>query len=429
MKRVLTAPFAKMPAVSSSRYQNKGLLSSTASVDRMQQLQLMSANTTVQAVVGKTAESVSLVDWHLYRKKQDNRRNYGPAGDTRVEILPERHLASKLWAKPNNFYTRQEYVETGIQHLELTGEWYIIIEYSDVGHIPVAMWFARPDRMIPVPDPEKFMAGWIYRSPDGEQVPLELDQVIQIRVPNPIDPFRGHSPSVAAMPDIYANRSAVTYSNKYYENGAVPAGTINVPTELNDKQWDRLVLQWRERHQGINNAFRVGILENGMTFTTYDTSLKDQQYIEQRQLSRDVIREAWAFPKFMLGDSDDINRATAEAAKYVYSSETVMVRLERIKQALNNDYLPLFSGTGDNVEFDYDSPVSSDVERDAKELQLKTTAYTRLVRTGVDPEDAAAVVGLPPMKIKEVAYYGGGTGDATPDAESGGSSEPDEEAL
>lgn len=426
MKALFTAPFMKTP-VQLTTTSNRGQSFFPQDKGKKQMLGLFDANGTVRAIVGKTAESVSLTDWHLYRKSSDQRRNYGPAQDTRVEILPDRHLASKVWAKPNKFFTQQEFVESFMQHLELTGEAYWVIEYTDLGHIPVAMWVVTPDRMEPVADPDEYLAGWVYSSPDGEKVPLELDQVIQIRVPNPLNSMKGSSPYTSVLPDIQAGRNAAEWNNKFYVNSARPGGVITAEEDVTDAEFDRIMFQWRERHQGMNNAHRVAVLENNMKFTPLDTNQKDQQFVEQRELTREVIREASAFPKPMLGATDDVNRANAEAAEYVYSKWYVEPRLKRIKQALNNDFLPLFGTTGSGVEFDYDCPVPEDLERQGKDLDNKTKSYTRLIRAGVDPDDAAEVVGLPPMTVKEVAYYGGSTGDE--DGSESSSDEPAEETV
>lgn len=418
MQRFLTAPFVqnKTPVPFSSRR-----VGSTNWWNRntpaKEQIATYDVNTTVHAIVSKTALDVSLTDWHLYRKQTDQRRNYGPAQDTRVEILPERHQASKVWAKPNPFFTQQEFVESFMQHQELTGEAYWVIEY--VGSVPIAMWVVTPERMEPVPDPDDYLAGWIYTGPDGEKVPLELNQVIQIRVPNPANALRGSTPLTSAAPDIMAGRQAAEYNNRFYQNGAVPGGVIEAPGEVNDREFDRILLQWRERHQGVNNAHRVAILENGMTFNSVSPSQKDQQYIQQRELSRETVREAWTFPKPMLGATDDVNRANAEAAEYVYAKWYVEPRLKRIRQALNNDFLPLFGSTSAGVEFDYDCPVPEDLDREAAERQSKAQAFQTYVNSGVDPEDAAMICGLPPMRMKEVANsdeaFGSGDDEAAGD--------------
>jgi hypothetical protein len=64
----------------------------------------------------------------------------------------------------------------------------------------------------------------------------------------------------------------------------------------------------------------------------------------------------------MLGLSEEVNRATAQAAEYVFGKWLIVPRLERIKQALNDEFLPLFGPTTKGLEFDYESPVDDDAD-------------------------------------------------------------------
>lgn len=372
--------------------------------DKRSQMSLYEQNTTVHGIVSRLALDTSQSDWHLFRKKVDQRRNYGPASDDRVEILPTAHQAAKVWNKPNSFYTQQEFVESFMQHLELTGVTYWVVQYDEMFHIPAHLWVVTPERMCPVPDPEEYLKGWIYTSADGEKVPLDRDQVIQIRVPNPLNQYDGSTPVSPSAADIVASRNASLANNMFYTNGAVPGGVIEVPESLGDEDFDRLKIQWREMHQGVDNAYRVAILEQGATFKSISPTSKDQQYVEQRQFTSEAVRESWTFPRFMLGMPEGTNRATAEAAEYVYAKWHIFTRLKRIKQALNNDFLPLFGATSETVEFDFDNPIPEDLDREASERTSKAQAFQTYIDAGVDPEEAANICGLPPMKmrVKEV---------------------------
>ena len=77
-------------------------------------LHAMGSVGTLFAIVDRIAEAVSQAEWKLYR--------IAPSGlpEDRTEIT--RHLALQVWNRPNPFYTRQVFVETGQQHFELTGE-------------------------------------------------------------------------------------------------------------------------------------------------------------------------------------------------------------------------------------------------------------------------------------------------------------------
>ena len=70
---------------------------------------------------------------------------------------------------------------------------------------------------------------------------------------------------------------------------------------------------------------------------------------------------------------------------------------------INTQFLPLFGDTAQGVEFDFAYPTPANREQDNQELTAKTAAYAVLVNAGVDPDDAALTVGLPPMKTAERA--------------------------
>ena len=61
---------------------------------------------------------------------------------------------------------------------------------------------------------------------------------------------------------------------------------------------------------------------------------------------RDMILEAFGMSPHMIGREEDINRANAEAAEDVFARWVLMPRLDRIKDALNHQLLPLFASSG-----------------------------------------------------------------------------------
>lgn len=357
-----------------------------------QQMAAMGAVGTLFAIVNRCAEATSQVDWKLFRKETDGRRTYGPHEPVRTEVV--RHAALDVWNKPNRFYTRQEFVQTFQQHLDLTGEgWWLT---SRVGSIPLELWPVRPDKMEPVPHSTDFLSGYIYHGPNGEKVPLDIDEVVQLRMPNPLDPYRGMGPVQSILVDLEATRASAEWNRNFFRNSAEPGGVIQLDKRLSDSEFQELQYRWNEQHKGTANAHRVAILEGG-TYVDRKYSMRDMQFTELRDVGREVIREAFGFPKPMLGTVEDVNRANAEAAEVVFARWLVVPRLERIKQALNNDFLPMFGPTGQNVEFDYCNPVPDDREADAADLTAKANAAAALVAAGWNPDDVLAVVGLAQM--------------------------------
>lgn len=354
------------------------------------QMRAMGSVGTLFAIVNRTSTAVSQVRWRLWRT--------APSGRPEDRIEVTRHLALDLWRKPNPFMTGQEFVESIQQHIDLTGEgWWVVERDERARSIPLGLWPVRPDRMEPVPSATEFLAGYVYHGPDGREVPLRLDEVIQLRMPNPLDPYRGMGPVQAILTDLDSARYSAEWNRNFFRNSAEPGGIIEVDKRLSDDEFDEMSDRWAEQHQGVANAHRVAIIEQGKwvnrTFT-----MRDMQFAELRSVSRDVIREAFGIPKFALGDVDDVNRATADASSAWFAEYLTVPRLERIKGALNNDFLPLFGTTAQGLEFDYDSPVREDQAAENASRASKATAAKTLTDAGYDPAEVLATVGLPPMR-------------------------------
>ena len=340
------------------------------------------------AIVNRNSNAVSQVNWHLYRSSVSGKK------EDRVEVT--RHLALEVWNKPNPFMTRQEFVEVFQQHLELTGEgWWLISGPAGLS-APTELWPMRPDKMEPVPSPTQFISGYVYNDPNGVKVPLNTNEVIFLRMPNPLDPYRGLGPVQSVMVQIDSARYSAEWNRRFFLNSAEPGGFIKVNNRLSDSEFQEMHLRWNEQHKGVINSHRVAILEDGEWIDRKYTN-RDMQFVELSNLSDNKIRQAFAFPKPMLGDSEDVNRANAEAADEYYARYLMVPRLERIKGALNNDFLPLFGTTGSGLEFDYEDPVPENKEANSAELTSKASAAKSLVDSGFAPNDVLKVVGLPGM--------------------------------
>jgi HK97 family phage portal protein len=355
------------------------------------QLRAMGSVGTLFAIVDRLANETARVNWKLYRSAKSGN------DEDRVEVTS--HAALDIWNKPNPFFTQSEFVETEQQHVDLVGEgWWVIERDPRMRSLPLRLWPVRPDRMLPVPSATKFLAGYVYLGPDGEQVPLELDEVIQIRRPNPLDPYRGIGPVQSVLADIDSSRYSAEWNRNFFVNSALPGGILQIDGSLQEHEFRELRERWREQHQGVAQAHRVSIIERGQWIdATY--SMRDMQFAELRGVQREIIREAYAFPKSELGTADNVNLANAKAGSEMLARGHTVPRLERIKGALNNDFLPMFGTTGKAVEFDYENPVPADRDGDNAERESKANAYKTLTDAGVDPEDAASVVGLPQMRI------------------------------
>jgi HK97 family phage portal protein len=390
LNRAGTATNTPVPFASRAASYGRGLFGSQRGATA--QLDAMGSVSTLFAIVNRTAKAEAGVEWKLYRKAKSGKK------EDRTEVTS--HAALDLWNRPNAFYTQSEFVEAGAQHKQLTGEqWWVVARHEAV-NLPLELWPVRPDRMRPVPDPQTFLSGYMYTGPDGQEIALRKEDVILIRTPHPTDPYRGIGPVQALLTDLDAVRYSAEWNRNFFLNSAEPGGIIEVPDELDDRAFDQLRDRWNEQHKGIANAHRVAILEHGKWVDRKFTQ-RDMQFVELREVGREIIREAFGFPKPMTGAVDDVNRSNADAGAVMFARWLVVPDLEAVRDALNHRFLPLYGNTATGLEFDFVNPIPDDVESEAMQLTARADAAAKLRTAGWDPAGILSAVGLP-----EIPYAG-----------------------
>lgn len=352
---------------------------------------------TLYGIVSRLSESCGMVCWHLYRKSLDGRRVYREV-ETRTEV--QKHAVLDLLAAPNPLMDLTEFVETSVQHYDTAGEYVWVLAYGSIRAAgPLQIWPVRPDRIRVVTSDTEALTGYVYVGPDGERVPLLVDQVIHIRRPNPLDPYRGLGPVQAVSIKLDANRLAAEYNRNFFLNSAEPGGIIEIEDRLDDDEFRELVQRWREQHQGVANAHRVAVLEQGK-WVDRKYTMRDMMFPELAEMSREDIREAFGYPKGMTGATEDVNKAVADANERMFGRYLLRPRLKKIQAGLA-ELLKRYGATGKGLEFDFDDPVPEDREADSKDRITKAQALKLLIESGMDWDGALEVVGLPQVKRDE----------------------------
>ena len=352
-------------------------------------LQAYSATGWLFAVVQRISTAVASAEWKLYTVRSNGDR-------TQVR----NHPLLDIWESANPFSTRDDFVETFQQHLELTGEAYWLLVGGPMR--PEELWPLRPDRMKPIPDRANWLRGWEYTVNSG-RIFLEPEWVVQLRSPSPMDPYRGIGPVGSVRTDLETERSAAEWSRSFFRNSAEPGGVLQFDDNLSDADFEKLVMRWQAQHQGSSNAHRVAVIEKGKWVDRKITQ-RDMQFEQLRHLNRDLILGAFGMHASIMGIAENVNRANAEAAEVHFGRWLVRPRLRRIRRALNERVAPFF---GANLEFDFTDPVPDDRELDLREA---TEGYTagfltlnearrRLEESEVDGGDEFRAIGMSPLML------------------------------
>lgn len=321
---------------------------SNSSWSKQNQLRQYSKSLYVFAAVNKIATKVSDIDLELHQitsAKGDN-----------TEVM--NHEILDLLTKINAFQTRSEFLKTAWINKKVTGEAFWLKIRNNDGDV-VELWNLRPDMMTVVTDPVKYVKHYELDKEDGEKEIFAVEDIIHFKDPDPLNPFRGLSPLIASKSRIETEEGATIYQRDFFKNNARPDALLVTEQQLDGDQRTQMVSAWEERHQGDDNAAKIGILEGGMKYQQVSISQREMDYIESMKFTRDDILVALGVPKSVM-TTDDTSYANAETGLRMFLSETIIPEMRQLCEVLNAFLVvPDF---GEQYFLDFVNPTPSDRE-------------------------------------------------------------------
>lgn len=338
----------------------------------------------VYACVNAIAEEIGMMDFKLERKMKDGRWQEVPS-----------HASIELLNNVNPFMSSFDLFFGTQAFLELHGNafWYFAT-YKNTNQI-AEIWLLDPTRVGIVKDEQKFIGGYVFTNDKGQKVPFEPKQILHFKKFNPNNPYRGMGTVEAAALSIDTDTFAGKYQRNFFGNSAIPGAVLQSDKPLTQEQYNRIKANWDSKYKGVDNAYKLAILEGGLKFQSMAISQKDMQYLEGRKATRDEILGMFRTPKTVIGLSEDVNRANAEAGDYVFGRRTIKPKMVFLAATLSERYLPLFglnTGTVKDYRIGYTDPVPQNQAMLIEQLNkgLQGASYYTI-------DEARAEMGLPPL--------------------------------
>lgn len=325
------------------------------------------------------SNEVASVDFKLMRQTAD-----GP-----VEIV--KHPLLDLLYKVNSYTTCYDHWYRTQMYLEGVGEapWYL--QRATPKGVPTSMILIRPDRLYMKFDEKTIIGKYMYRKDSGSEIEIDPRDIIFLRNPSVMNQFRGMGTVQAAAVTIDSDDFAELWNRNFYFNGARPDFVLQTEKKLSQPVIERLKKLWESLYKGVNNAHKMAVLEEGLEAKALGLNQKDIDFLEGLRWGRDKILAIFQVPKSILGISEDVNRANAEAAYFSFAKFTVKPRLERIVQQLNEFLVPQF---GDDLYLDFKDPTPDNVVEEAAYYAAALNPQSGWMSVN----EVRALDGLPPVK-------------------------------
>lgn len=191
-----------------------------------------------------------------------------------------------------------------------------------------------PQHTAPIPDAKTFVSGYEVLTPGGGRSVLRPEDVIWIRRPHPLDPYRSLTPMEAAGVAIEIENLAKLYNRNFLLNDGRPGGILNVRGELPDDDKEELKSRFRGN---LNRAGAVTVLssDDGIDFVDTGSNPRDASYTEMRNITKEEILSAFGVPETAIGNAAGRTFSNASEELRVFWMETMLPHLDTLARGLD----------------------------------------------------------------------------------------------
>lgn len=187
--------------------------------------------------------------------------------------------------------------------------------------------------------PAEWYAAWNeqgdveYRSRRDSRIKLDSSRIVHLAGLS-FDGLNGYNPIRAHNKSIQLAKAAEDYGAAFYNNNSVPNGVLKHPQQLSPGAAKKLKREFRELHQGANNAFNIAVLEEGVEFEPIAISNDDAEFIATRKFQVIEIARMFRVPPHLLYDLERATFSNIEAQSIEFVVHTLRPWAVRLEQEL-----------------------------------------------------------------------------------------------
>lgn len=301
----------------------------------------------VYACIRVLAESVASLPLITYRVRRDGAR----------ERAANHYLYPMLRRQANPEMTAFELEELLTSHCAGWGNAYAEIVVDGAGRV-AELWPLRPDRMVV--RRHNGLLEYLYTWPNGRQEVFPAWRVHHRRALGG-DGIVGYSPLRLAMLAVALGMATEEFGARFFANGARPGLIVTHPGALKDQAWERLKDSWKEESQGVANAHRVKILEEGMKVEQIGVPPEEAQFLQTRTFQAQEIARIFRVPPHKIGLLENATFSNIEHQAIEFVTDTLRPWLIRFEQAIWRDMLSQTDQESIYVEYLVDGLLRGDL--------------------------------------------------------------------
>lgn len=286
----------------------------------------------VYACINLIAESVASYDPHIYRKKGDQ---WEDIGDHEFLQLLHRPGGTDEKAIPVSMF---DLLYATWAFIELQGDCYWYMAKGVVSGKPREIVILRADKVGRHLDKDTGDIDYFFvRSFTGQEIRIEIDEMLPFIGFNPRDPYSGIGTTEAAREYIQTDDFAMRFTKNFFRNNAGINGILSLKGSVIQTAFRKFVRQWRSRYEGVDNAGKTAIIrDTEAAFTKVGLGLNELDMSALRKMSRDDISMMYRVPMPLLGKAEEsgLGRANVESLEYIFAKYNITPKMNKLDAVL-----------------------------------------------------------------------------------------------
>lgn len=286
--------------------------------------------TAVYACVSAIAQIIGMLPLITYERMKDGGR----------ERATDSNWYWLLAVQPNQWMVSGELVELILVHLLLRGNAYVFKLRDRSGRVVQLIPLSCEKMKVQLLN--TYELSYEYEFGDGRKKTFSGRDIMHFRI-GMGDGVCGRSPISVAAETVGLTMAMEQHAGRFFSNAAKPSGVLQHPGTLDKETSDRIKESWQKAHAGLDAAWKVAVLEEGMTFNPITLPIKDMQFVEQRRFQLEEVARLFRVPPHIIGD---LSRATFSNIEHqginfvTYSLQPYCRRFEQVLM-LNFFSLPI----------------------------------------------------------------------------------------
>ena len=203
-----------------------------------------------------------------------------------------------------------------------------------------ALWPLRPDWMRIERSDATGRLLYRYRTQSGQERIFQRSEIFHLSGWG-FDGIQGYSPISMARQAIALGMGTEEFGSRFFANGANHGGVLQHPGPggLTTEAHDRLRKEFAEKTQGLENAHKPLILEEGMTWKSIGIPARDAQFLETRRFQLEEVARMYRIPLHLLQNLDKATFNNIQELGISFVTYTILPWKVRWQKAINTQLL------------------------------------------------------------------------------------------